>query len=339
MYRIIRVLLLELWIGSTITVFASVFVYFTIGCIAAFAIFSLGMTAVLYNAQDLLLYYPNDPPDSRHFVLQPCNYGLPYETIKVKTKDGQRIHMFFIKQETGSSRKATMIFFHGNAGNMGQRLSNVSGFYHQLGINILMVEYRGYGLSEGTPSEHGFYIDAQTAFNYLVQRTDIDRDKIFLFGRSLGGAVAIDLATEKFYRCKFWAVIVENTFTSIPDMAQVILKWRLLRWVPMWFYKNRYMSLHKICRLTAPTLFICGENDTLVPPGMTRALHRHCRSPWKQLLLLRGGHDDTWLCRDYYPALQQFLRDLPAVAENNSRYDTNKCDEERRPGFNVVHTV
>lgn len=76
---------------------------------------------ILYNAQDLLLYYPNDPPDSRVFVLQPSNFKLPYESIKIKSKDGFKIHMFLIKQSTNSNHRPTMIFFHGNAGNMGQR--------------------------------------------------------------------------------------------------------------------------------------------------------------------------------------------------------------------------
>ncbi|CAG4962329.1 unnamed protein product [Parnassius apollo] len=178
--------LLKLWVVSTLTLFTSVVVFWWYGFFIAFTVFTLGITGILYGAQDLLLYYPNDPPDSRVFVLQPSNYKLPYESIKIKNKDGFRIHMFLIKQTTNSNHIPTMIFFHGNAGNMGQRLSNVSGFYHKLNINILMVEYRGYGLSEGSPSERGLYNDAQTALDYILQRSDIDRSKIVVFGRSLG---------------------------------------------------------------------------------------------------------------------------------------------------------
>ncbi|RVE41688.1 hypothetical protein evm_013663 [Chilo suppressalis] len=194
---------------------------------------------ILYSAQDLLLYYPNDPPDSRVFVLQPSNYKLPYESIKISNKDGFKIHLFLIKQPTNCNHRPTLIFFHGNAGNMGQRLANVSGFYHKLNINILMVEYRGYGLSEGAPSERGLYVDAQSALDYIMQRSDIDRSKIIIFGRSLGGAVAIDLTSRLEYRNKIWALIVENTFTSIPDMAQIILKWNCLSWLPQFCHKNK----------------------------------------------------------------------------------------------------
>lgn len=131
------------------------------------------------------------------------------------------------------------------------------------------MEYRGYGLSEGSPSEQGLYIDAQSAFNYLIQRSDIDNNKIFLFGRSLGklftipitdicwfhntsiwhcvtiahsflgGAVAIDLASRLENRNKVWAVVIENTFTSIPDMAKIILKWKCLLWLPQMCHKNK----------------------------------------------------------------------------------------------------
>lgn len=254
MYQVVRVLLYRLLIVSTITLFSSILLFWFHGFLTAFGIFTLGISGILYCAQDLLLYYPNDPPDSRVFVLQPSNYKLPYESIKINNKDGLKIHMFLVKQPFNSKYIPTMIFFHGNAGNMGQRLSNVSGFYHKLNVNVLMVEYRGYGLSEGTPSERGLYIDAQCAIDYILERTDVDTSRIILFGRSLGGAVAIDLASRLEYRNKIWALVVENTFTSIPDMAQIILKWRCLNWLPQFCHKNKYMSLNKIAHVISPTL-------------------------------------------------------------------------------------
>ncbi|CAK1588277.1 unnamed protein product [Parnassius mnemosyne] len=339
MYHILRVILYRLWVVSTLTLFTSVVVFWWYGFFIAFTVFTLGITGILYGAQDLLLYYPNDPPDSRVFVLQPSNYKLPYESIKIKNKDGFKIHMFLIKQTTNIKHIPTMIFFHGNAGNMGQRLSNVSGFYHKLNINILMVEYRGYGLSEGSPSEHGLYNDAQTALDYILQRSDIDRSKIVIFGRSLGGAIAIDLASRLENRNKIWAVIVENTFTSIPDMAQIILKWKCLTWLPQICHKNKYMSLKKIGQVLTPTLIICGSEDMLVPPGMAKELYMRCGAIYKQIAVIPGGgHDDTWTCRDYYSSIQQFLLNVQPLPVDLNRFSdtTNKTPSI---GHTIVLTV
>ncbi|XP_068618494.1 protein ABHD13 [Battus philenor] len=338
MYHILRVILYRLWVFSTLTLFSSVFVFWLYGFIIAFTIFSFGIAGILYSAQDLLLYYPNDPSDSRVFVLQPSNYKLPYESIKIKTKDGLKIHMFLIKQATNCNHKPTMIFFHGNAGNMGQRLSNVSGFYHQLNINILMVEYRGYGLSEGVPSEYGLYIDAQAAIDYILQRSDLDRNKIMLFGRSLGGAVAIDLASRIEYRNKIWALVVENTFTSIPDMAQIILRWKCLKWLPKFCHKNKYMSIKKMGQVLTPTLIICGSNDALVPPGMAKDLYTRCGAICKKIAVIPGGgHDDTWTCRDYYASIQQFLLNAPAIRSEITPFSDEVI---KNPSIHtIVHTV
>lgn len=337
MYQVVRVLLYRLLIVSTITLFSSILLFWFHGFLTAFGIFTLGISGILYCAQDLLLYYPNDPPDSRVFVLQPSNYKLPYESIKINNKDGLKIHMFLVKQPFNSKYIPTMIFFHGNAGNMGQRLSNVSGFYHKLNVNVLMVEYRGYGLSEGTPSERGLYIDAQCAIDYILERTDVDTSRIILFGRSLGGAVAIDLASRLEYRNKIWALVVENTFTSIPDMAQIILKWRCLNWLPQFCHKNKYMSLNKIAHVISPTLVICGSNDALVPPSMARELYTRCGSICKQMVVIPGGgHDDTWTCREYYPSMQQFLVNVPALPSEIGPF-FEKNNESARLG--VVLTV
>ena len=111
------------------------------------------------------------------------------------------------------------VYFHGNAGNIGHRLENAKVLYKTLKCNILLVEYRGYGMSDGIPSEEGFYQDAQAAYDFVDSREDLDSSKIVIFGRSLGGAVAIDLASRCDYRDRLLALVVENTFTSIPDLG------------------------------------------------------------------------------------------------------------------------
>ena len=111
-------------------------------------------------------------------------------------RDGTQLHLFLVKQPGEQSKKVpTVLYFHGNAGNIGHRLLNVQGLYTSIGCNVALVEYRGYGRSEGSPSEEGLYMDAQAALDFLLTRQDIATDKIVVFGRSLGGAVAIDLAT------------------------------------------------------------------------------------------------------------------------------------------------
>ncbi|XP_039764174.1 protein ABHD13 isoform X2 [Pararge aegeria] len=302
-----------LWAVSTFTLFFSFLIFWFYGVLLSLLCLICGIAGILYNVQDLLLYYPNDPTNSRMFVLQPSTFKLPYESVKIKTKDGFKIHMFLILQATESACKPTMIFFHGNAGNIGQRLANASGFYHKLNINILLVEYRGYGLSEGSPSERGLYLDAQCAFDYIMQRSDIDHSKIIVFGRSLGGAVAIDLASRLEYRDRVWALIVENTFTSIPDMARVILKWKCLNWLPMFCHKNKYMSLKKMRAVRCGTLVVCGSHDALVPPRMGRLLLVHCGAAVRCHASLPGSHDDTWTCAEYYNELQHFIALLPPL--------------------------
>ena len=111
-------------------------------------------------------------------------------------RDGTQLHLFLVKQPAEKSRKVpTLLYLHGNAGNIGHRLLNVQGLYSSIGCNVALLEYRGYGRSEGTPSEEGLCMDAQAALDFLLTRNDINTEKIVVFGRSLGGAVAIDLAT------------------------------------------------------------------------------------------------------------------------------------------------
>jgi len=148
------------------------------------------------------------------------------------------------------------------------RLQNALGLYQYLQCNVLMLEYRGYGLSQGSPSEEGLYMDARTALDFLSLRHDVNHKEIIVFGRSLGnvfmyipfglwllfwritfyanyraycagGAVAIDIAAQPEYASRIWCLIVENTFTGIPDMAKVLIGWRVLHYLPLCFYKNK----------------------------------------------------------------------------------------------------
>lgn len=139
----------------------------------------------MYRAGDQMLYYPEIPANSRIFVPAPSSIDLPFETVFMKSLDSTKLHAYFIPQPQ-TQQCATILFFHGNAGNIGHRLPNVKGLHKHLQANVFLVEYRGYGLSEGSPSESGLYKDAQAALNYLISRQDIDPRRIIVFGRSLG---------------------------------------------------------------------------------------------------------------------------------------------------------
>lgn len=143
---------------------------------------------ILYQSEDHLLYHPELPTHARVFVPIPTMFGLPYENLYIRSADGTLLHMFFIKQPLTerSTKCPTIVFFHGNAGNIGHRLSNASGLFHTLKCNLLLLEYRGYGLSEGVPSEEGLYMDARSAVDYITTRSDINKSEIVIFGRSLG---------------------------------------------------------------------------------------------------------------------------------------------------------
>lgn len=302
-------MIIRIWTYSGFALMLCFMVYYVLGGIFAFILFILSFSGILYNAEDNFMYHPELPTHSRVFVPIPSMYNLPYENVYVRGSDGVLIHMFFIGQPLERRKEcATIVFFHGNAGNMGHRLQNCVGLYYNLHTNVLMVEYRGYGQSDGYPSEEGLYIDARAALDYLYSRSDVNHSEIIVFGRSLGGAVAIDLASRTEYSDKIWCLIVENTFTSIPDMAKVLTGFKIWKYVPLFCYKNKFLSVHKVQHLRVPTLFVSGLADTLVPPRMMSELYSLCGSERKQLLQLPAGtHNETWTISGYYHSIAVFL--------------------------------
>jgi len=256
------------------------------------------------------VYHPEEPANSRLYVPSPQVLHLPFENLFLRTKDGVRINAVLIKQQPNEvmASAMTIIFLHGNAGNIGHRLFNAHGLYHNLSSNILMLEYRGFGRSEGTPSEEGLYLDAQAAVDYLVSRGDIDPHKLVVFGRSLGGAVAINLASQINYSQNLRAVLLENTFTSIPEVAQAFVNCKLLRFLPNFMFKNKFISKSKIKNIEVPTLFISGLADRLIPPRMMQELYSLSKGRMKGMVTFESGtHNDTWQCSLYYTALNSFL--------------------------------
>lgn len=241
-------------------------------CIAVFML--LFVLYVRYLERKSLFYPMKD------VLATPGNIGLSYEDIYFKTKSGIVLNGWLV--EGSPQSKVVMIFFHGNAGNIGDRLTKL-GYFAQMGINVFIIDYRGYGNSEGSPNEEGLYEDALAAFDYIASRKDYDPQKIIVYGVSLGGAVAVDLAVNR----DVAALIVDSSFSSAKDMAK-----RILPLVPGFIIKTRLDSLSKIGKIKKPKLFLHSPQDKVVPFKFGKKLYEAALEP-KEFVELSGGHNDN----------------------------------------------
>ncbi|KAK4527919.1 hypothetical protein GAYE_SCF46G5852 [Galdieria yellowstonensis] len=266
--------------------------------------------AGLYIFQENLLYHPSIP--TRRYEENPNDYLMAYRDIFLETEDSIRIHCWLVLQ-SNSRNAPTFLYFHGNAGNISHRLSDVQHFYSKVGCNVFMVSYRGYGESEGRPSEKGIRLDADAALRFIRSCELVDPRQIFVFGRSIGGAVAIYLA-HKFQR-ELRGVVVENTFTSIDDMIDYVLP--ALRWCKF-LNRNKWNSAALVPALTCPILFLSGLRDELVPPKLMQQLYNLAtRSAYRQMVTFADGtHNDTWFRGGsaYYDAIATFVQKALSIS-------------------------
>lgn len=241
------------------------------------------------------IFYPD-----KELIGTPADYDLPFEDVYFPTADGLKLHGWFVPGE----RDIAWLWFHGNAGNISHRLDNLRLLHEKLQLNVFLFDYRGYGQSQGQPSEKGTYLDGQAAFNYLRSRSDVDPQRIILFGRSLGGGVAVELASRE----KVYGLILESPFTSVPDMAKKVVP--LLPLGPI--IRTKYDSLSKIGRVQAPLLVIHGDMDEIVPMEQGMRLYEAAGDP-KELYIIPGaGHNDTYMVggEEYFQALARFVEGL-----------------------------
>jgi fermentation-respiration switch protein FrsA (DUF1100 family) len=233
-------------------------------------------------------------------VEDPGNLGLDFEDVYFTTIDGVKLHGWFVPGES----EVTWLWFHGNAGNISHRLDNLNILQARLGVSVFLFDYRGYGRSEGRVSEKGTYRDAEAALAYLESRPDVDHEKIVFFGRSLGCAVAVDLAS----RHPPYALILESPFTSISDMAK-----RVVPLLPIGtLLRTKYNSLSKISGISAPLLVLHGDRDEVVPIESGQQLYQAANEPKKFYTIPDAGHNDTYIVggEEYFAALRQFLAGL-----------------------------
>jgi uncharacterized protein len=239
------------------------------------------------------LYYPD-----RFILVKPNQYHLVYEDVRLRAQDGTVIDAWYIP----GKKQQTILLCHGNAGNISHRIDKVLRL-RESGAGVLLFDYRGYGLSEGSPSEKGTYQDAEAAYRFLTEAKKIPPAQIVLYGESLGCAVALETAL----RHPAAGIILESPFTSTLAMAN-----RVFPWLPAkWTLRYRYDNLSKIPKLKMPLLIMHSFQDEIVPFEMGKQLYAAAPEP-KKFFQLGGGHNDGYADsgQAYIRTVKEFLASL-----------------------------
>lgn len=264
---------------------------FVIGNLVYLLIALLVIAIWLYWLQPGMIFYPY-----RTLQATPADWGFAYEDVALRTEDGVNLHGWYLPSE-GAQR--VLLFLHGNAGNISHRGESLA-IFHRLGLNVLIIDYRGYGQSGGRPTEAGLYQDAWAAWRYLTEERGFDAQDIILFGRSLGGAVAAQLAAE----AGPGGLILESTFSSARDFARQVLP-LLSRLTVLRFEFNTAAAL---ARVHCPLLVLHSPEDDIMPYELGRKLFAAANEP-KQFWQLRGDHNGGFLLSQpgYEQTLAAFL--------------------------------
>lgn len=227
----------------------------------------------------------------------PPDYDLAFDDIWFENSEGIRLHGWMIP---AVNPRAVLLFCHGNAGNISHRLDNVARL-HRIGISVFIFDYRGYGRSGGSISERGLYEDTKAAYRVARNHADGNGLKLVIFGRSLGGVAAVDVASSN--PCA--GVILESTFTNLAAMARTHFPLPLMDGI----LKKRFNSVDKIAGIRAPILFFHGDNDEIVPYSYGRDLFEAAPEPKEFVTLEGAGHNDTYLVggEAYFTKLGDFV--------------------------------
>jgi len=255
-----------------------------------------GFSLMLYLLQDRLVYLPHMP--GRALDATPQAIQLDYEDAWIDTEDGERLHGWYIP---AVAARGTVLFFHGNAGNISHRMESIL-IFNRLGLNVLIVDYRGYGQSSGKPSEQGTYLDAQAAWDHLVNELRAEPGRTVIFGRSLGGAVGAWLASRPGVDPA--GIIIESCFSSGLDMGRRLYPVLPVRLITRIGYPVR----EYVTQLQAPLLVVHSRDDEIIPFDMGLAIYEAAPEP-KTFFELRGDHNaGFWISREsYVPVLNDYL--------------------------------
>ena len=234
----------------------------------------VGFSLLLFLTQSRVLYQP-----SRVYDYNPKGYGLQYEVVSLVTPDGESLAAWFVPAE-GADR--TVLFCHGNAGNISHRLDTLK-MFHELRLNCLIVDYRGYGQSSGKPTEKGTLIDILTGYQWLIEDKDTNPEQIILFGRSLGGSIAAIVAKDVHPS----GLVLESAFTSFDDVGAHYYPWLPVRL----FSRFDYNTLEAIRQVTCPVLVIHSPDDEIIPYKFGQQIYDAAPEP-KQFAELKGTHNE-----------------------------------------------
>lgn len=251
----------------------------------------IGLVLILRVTQSRFVYFPQ-----AEMTATPQDVGLPYEAVDLKAADGPRLLGWFVPAQPP---RGVVLFCHGNAGNISHRLDSIL-LFHRLGLSTFIFDYRGYGQSEGKPTEQGTYLDAEAAWGYLVQTRQVAPTEIILFGRSLGGAVAAWLAQGRAPK----ALIVESTFTSVPDIAAELYPFLPARLLSTFDYS----TADYLRQVSCPVLVVHSRGDEMIAFSHGERLFRAANEP-KEFLEIRGTHNEGFLTsgRLYEEGLDSFI--------------------------------
>jgi len=261
----------------------------------------LFFSGLLYLQQPSMIFFP-----SRALEASPADWGLTFEEVSLITTDRVQLHGWYLPHQ-GS--RHTLLFLHGNAGNISHRGDSVQ-IFHRLGMNVLIFDYRGYGQSEGNPTEEGLYRDARTAWKYLLEQRGFTAKDIVVFGRSLGGTVAARLASEVHPA----GLILESSFSSARALANRLLP-LVSRLTPLRFDFNAAAALAKV---NCPVLVAHSQDDEIIPYALGEKLYEAANPP-KRFLSLHGDHNTGFILSQpgYEQGIADFLSSLVYPTREN----------------------
>jgi len=248
----------------------------------------------MFLQQPGMIFFP-----LRGMEATPADWGMPYEDVSLESADGIELHGWYVP---AAKAGRVVLFLHGNAGNISHRGESIA-IFRRLGLDVFIFDYRGYGASEGKPSEAGLYQDAASAWRYLVETRGVSPGNIVVFGRSLGGAVAAQLASR--VRPQPGALILESTLSSARDFAKAAFP--LLSHVLVIRYQ--FDSVARLARVHCPVLVLHSPTDEIMPYRLGEKLYQSAHEP-KRFVALRGDHNNGFL--QSQPAYEQALADFLA---------------------------
>lgn len=244
--------------------------------------------------EESLIFFPSRYPEGNW---QPAD--LQFEDAWFAASDGTRLHGWYAPAQ---QPRAQLLFAHGNAGHLAHRADFVRYVQRELNVSVLIFDYRGYGRSEGSPSESGVLADVRAARDWLAERAGVRPDQIVLMGESIGGAVVVDLAAADGAR----GLILENTFSSLPETAAFHFPWLPVHYL----LRTRLDSAAKIARYSGPLLQCHGDADTIVPFEQGTKLHAAANEP-KRMVVVEGGDHNDGRNAEWLAEIDEFISALP----------------------------